>query len=42
MERLQQYAAQARDEPRDTLAEREGREIRGPGELGPDDTRPEW
>ncbi len=42
VERLQRYADQVRDELGDKLTERKGRGIRGPGKLGPDDSRLEW
>ena len=42
VERLKRYAAQVRDELGDKLTQREGRGIRGPGELVPDDARLEW
>ena len=42
VERLRRYAARVRDELGDKLTQREGRGIRGPGELGPDDSRLEW
>ena len=42
VERLQRYAARIRDELGDQLTQREGRGIRGPGSLGPDDSRLEW
>ena len=42
VERLKRYADQAREDLGDGLQQREGRGVRGSGQLGADDARLEW